>query len=62
VIESPANSLRSILFFAQIKKRTGLDFGKVIRKAYTIARADQPVVGEEALTLIQIQTPSDIVL
>ena len=46
----------------QIEKRTGLDFGKALRKADTIARADQPVVGEEALTLIPIQALSDIAL
>jgi endonuclease G, mitochondrial len=46
----------------QIEKRTGLDFGKAIRKADTIASTDQPVVGEEALTLVPIQALSDIVL
>jgi endonuclease G, mitochondrial len=46
----------------QIEKRTGLDFGKLVRKADTIARADQPAVGEEALALIPIQALSDIVL
>ena len=46
----------------QIEKRTGLDFGKLVRKADTIARADQPAVGEEALGLIPIQALSDIVL
>ncbi len=47
---------------SQIEKRTGLDFGKLVRKADTIASTDQPVVGEEALTLIPIQALSDIVL
>jgi endonuclease G, mitochondrial len=47
---------------AQIEKRTGLDFGKAVRKADTIVSINQPVVGEEALTLIPIQALSDIVL
>jgi endonuclease G, mitochondrial len=46
----------------QIEKRTGLDFGKLIRKADTIASTDQPVVGEEALSLIPIKSLTDIVL
>jgi endonuclease G len=46
----------------QIEKRTGLDFGKVIRKADTIASAKQPVVGAEAKALIPIRSLSDIVL
>jgi endonuclease G, mitochondrial len=47
---------------SQIEKRTGLDFGKAVRKADTIATANQPVVGEEALSLIPINSLSDIVL
>lgn len=47
---------------AQIEKRTGLDFGKALRKADTIASSNQPVVGEEALTFIPIRALSDIVL
>jgi endonuclease G, mitochondrial len=47
---------------AQIEKRTGLDFGKAIRKADTIASTNQPVVGKEALTLMPIQSLTDIVL
>ena len=47
---------------SQIETRTGLDFGKLIRKADTIARADQPAVGEEALVRTPIRDFNDIVL
>jgi endonuclease G len=45
-----------------IETRTGLDFGKVVRKADTIAKTGQPTVGEEALVLIPIRDLNDIAL
>ena len=45
-----------------IETRTGLDFGKIVRKADTIAKTGQPTVGEEALVLIPIRDLNDIVL
>lgn len=38
---------------AKIEERTGLDFGKEVRDADTIKRADQPDVGGEGLVLIR---------
>lgn len=43
-----------------IEKRTGLDFGDLVRAADTIKQTTQPVVGEEALTGILITSLSDI--
>jgi endonuclease G, mitochondrial len=47
---------------SSIEGRTGLDFGAGVRGADTVARADQPVVGEEALRITPIQALTDIVL